>query len=120
MTPPSRLVIAVIAATSLAVLPTSASEFTHVIAPGESLSSVAATDGLTVEELAAANGLSVEAQLIAGTGLTIPEQGATPVAESGEVTAAAEPASASGGYIVQPGDTLSAIAAREGTTVDEL
>ena len=128
MRPPSFIPTAAIAAAFL-IAPAAAPAFTHVVAPGESLSSVAATDGLTVEELAAANGLSGEAQLIAGTPLTIPEQGATISAEGGEATAAplsaegretaATPAPA-GGYVVQPGDTLSAIAAREGTTVEEL
>jgi LysM repeat protein len=123
MRPRSLLTIAAFAATSL-LTPAAASAFTHVVVPGESLSSVAAADGLTLEELAAANGLSGEAQLIAGTDLTIPEQGlpANPAAaEEGE--AATEPASGGGGgggYVVEPGDTLSAIAAREGTTVEEL
>lgn len=122
MRPPSFLPIAAVTASFL-IAPTAASAFTHVVAPGESLSSVAAADGISVEELAAANGLSGEAQLIAGTGLTIPEQGssATQIAtEGGEAPAPAEATSGGGGYVVEPGDTLSAIAAREGTTVEEL
>jgi N-acetylmuramoyl-L-alanine amidase len=118
---PSALALAALAATLLAV-PSQASAFTHVVAPGESLSSVAATDGLSVEELAAANGLSIESQLIAGTGLVIPEQGSTAI-EAAE-SSAEEPVSSStalgGAYVVQPGDTLSAIAARDGTTVEAL
>lgn len=119
MRTPSFLAIAALAATSL-IAPTAASAFTHIVAPGESLSSVAAADGLTVEELAAANGLSGEAQLIAGTDLAIPEQGAPVTTEGGEAAATAEPSSTGGGYVVEPGDTLSAIAAREGTTVEAL
>jgi N-acetylmuramoyl-L-alanine amidase len=126
---PSALAIAVLAAT-LVSAPSPAAAFTHVVAPGESLSSVAATDGLTVEELAAANGLSGEAQLLAGEDLTIPAQGAPLPAETSaqgvetsEAPAAEEAVSSSGaggGYVVEPGDTLSAIAAREGTTVEAL
>ena len=41
-------------------------DFGHVISPGESLSSVAATDGLSVDQLAAANGISSDSQLTAG------------------------------------------------------
>ena len=44
----------------------------HTVEPGESLWSIAAEDGLTVDELAAANGLSPDASLVAGTTLLIP------------------------------------------------
>ena len=54
--------------------------FPHLVAPGESLSSVAESDGLTVEELAGANGLSPEALLIAGNTLRIPSH--TPSAQA--------------------------------------
>jgi soluble lytic murein transglycosylase-like protein len=47
----------------------------HTVEPGESLWSIAAEDGLTVEELAAANGLSPDAQLIAGATVLIPPAG---------------------------------------------
>jgi LysM repeat protein len=126
-------------------------EFSHVVAPGESLSSVAATDGVSVEQLAAANGLSPEAPLIAGSSLAIPQQtavieGSEAAAEASEVgeaeagTASAQAAEASeggeaeagtasaqatpnsdgGSYVVQPGDTLSRIAARAGMSVEGL
>ncbi len=99
-------------------------DFGHVIASGESLSSVAATDGLSVDQLAAANGLSSDSQLIAGSTLQIPPQSAvsdegSTSASSGEDSQAAsdqtsesESASSSdsaggsssggGGYTVQP------------------
>lgn len=48
--------------------------FVHVVAPGESLSSIAAVDGLSVEALAAANGIAPTTELIAGSGLVIPPQ----------------------------------------------
>src|ERR1039458_8518868 len=121
--------------------------FEHVVAPGESLSSVAAADGLSVAQLAAANGVSTDTQLIAGTTLAIPPQtsspvtqtssavtqsapatagdgdgddpsstvGQTPTTAAGSTAAQSSSASAGGGsYVVQPGDTLSAIAARAG------
>jgi LysM repeat protein len=47
-------------------------DFAHTVSHGESLSSVAAADGLSVSELAAANGLSSDTQLVAGTTLQIP------------------------------------------------
>ncbi|MBV8430715.1 MAG: LysM peptidoglycan-binding domain-containing protein [Solirubrobacterales bacterium] len=127
-------------------------DFVHVVAPGETLSSVAAADGLSVAQLAAANGISPTAQLISGSGIQIPPQGSSsvPAQSSGQIlpqgssvsspqasaegdgdadgddgVAAAPASSASaaaggGSYVVQPGDTLSAIAARAGVTVDQL
>jgi hypothetical protein len=44
----------------------------HTVEPGESLWSIAAEDGLSVEELAAANGLSPDAFLVAGSTVLIP------------------------------------------------
>jgi LysM repeat protein len=114
---------------------TAAAAFSHVVAPGESLSSVAASDGLSVEQLAAANGLSPETFLIAGSNLLIPAPtAAAEGSESSEETsegAEADAGSASaqvtptspeegGSYVVQPGDSLSQIAARAGMTVDRL
>jgi LysM repeat protein len=116
--------------------------FPHVVGPGESLYSVAAADGLSVDQLAAANGLSPDAQLAAGTTVMIPPQasgaagmatGSTDSAASPGSTASAASAgptadagstasagSSSGAYVVQPGDTLSGIASRSGTSVSEL
>ncbi len=107
--------------------------FPHVVGPGESLYSVAAADGLSVDQLAAANGLSPDAQLAAGTTVMIPPQasgaagtatGSTASAASAGPTAdagsTASAGSSSGAYVVQPGDTLSGIAARSGTSVSEL
>jgi len=59
----------------LATATSASANFVHVVAPGESLSSVAAADGLSVQSLAAANGLPPTAQLTAGTGLQIPPRG---------------------------------------------
>jgi LysM repeat protein len=134
-----------VAAIMLTAPSTASAAFSHVVAPGESLSSVAASDGLSVEQLAAANGLSPEAFLIAGTSLQIPSQEAgtegagaeaseapgeaselseaedgagSAGAESSQETPAAPAAGA--GYVVQPGDTLTQIAARAGTSVEGL
>ncbi|MFZ0973625.1 MAG: LysM peptidoglycan-binding domain-containing protein [Solirubrobacteraceae bacterium] len=122
----SLLVTAAVGAT-LCVPATASAYFVHVVGPGESLSSIAAQDGLSVASLAAANGLSPDTQLQAGSTIQIPPQGASVVApstteETGESGSTAVPASTStsGAYVVQPGDTLSAIAARSGVSVDAL
>lgn len=124
------------AALSLAVPASANAAFAHVVAPGESLYSVAAADGLSVSQLAAENGVSPDTQLISGSTLLIPPQTSSTVAtvspattssptedttgtdagETGESTST----SVANGYLVQPGDTLSAIAARDGVSVDQL
>ncbi len=68
------LLITTLAGALLVSRPPASAYFVHVVAPGESLSSIAAADGLTVTELAAANGLSPTAQLVAGSTLQIPPQ----------------------------------------------
>jgi N-acetylmuramoyl-L-alanine amidase len=117
------------ATAALCVPATASAAFEHVVAPGESLSAVAAADGLPVDQLAAANGLSSDSQLIAGATLAIPPQNGEAVATSSSPSSesaapaqssSAVPSSSGGGYVVQPGDTLSAIAARYGVSVDAL
>ncbi len=103
---------------------------------------MAAADGLSIGQLAAANGLSTASQLITGTTLQIPPQGVSSSVAStaagsggsgdtelgevpdGDETGVAAPTSAAlttpGGYLVQPGDTLSAIAAANGLSVEQL
>jgi LysM repeat protein len=116
-------------AAALCVPATASAAFEHVIAPGESLSAIAAADGLTVDQLAAANGLSSDSQLTAGATLAIPPQTGDAAATSSSVSSSASAAAAqgssstlssAGGYVVQPGDTLSAIAARYGVSVGDL
>ena len=121
------LLITVVAGAMLGVPATASAYFVHVISKGDSLSSIAAQDGLSVDALAAANGLSPDTQLLAGSTIQIPPQGASAVApstteETGETTSTAVPASTStsGAYVVQAGDTLSAIAARAGVSVNSL
>ncbi len=126
----TRTLLSLAAVTMLASPAAAAADFPHVVSAGESLSSVAAADGLSVSQLAAANGLSTDSLLIAGTTLQIPPQSSgttedAPVASDSASAPSSGPSTStgsggSGSYVVQPGDTLSAIAARVGTTVDQL
>ena len=50
----------------------------HTVEPGESLWSIAAQDGLSVDQLAAANGLSPDAALMAGDTVLIPPGAPSP------------------------------------------
>ena len=109
----------------LSVAPPARADFAHVVVPGETLTSVAAQDGLGEQALAAANGLSTDAELIAGSVLEIPPRSgadddaqAPPTADA--TSGAQAPGAAGGSYLVEPGDTLTAIAARAGTSVAAL
>lgn len=77
-----RLEVLLLTFVGLIVPATASADYVHTVGPGESLTSVAAADGLTVAQLAAANGLSPNAQLVAGSGLQIPPQIAGPLAGS--------------------------------------
>jgi LysM repeat protein len=89
----------------LAAAPVQAQGQVHTVQRGETLSAIAARYGTTSQAIAQANGLANANYIYAGQRLTIPGGGSP----------------ATGGtYIVRPGDTLAAIAARHGTTVAAL
>jgi LysM repeat protein len=124
---PSRLILFCIALL-LPAAPASAA-VPHTVQPGETLWSIAAANNLTTRTVAAYNGLSEDAQVVLGSTLMVPTttEGYAALQNSGLVgstpaAAPAAPSSASGGgsYVVQPGDTLSAIAARAGVSVSSL
>jgi LysM repeat protein len=92
----------------------------HTVTSGESLSSVAAANGLTTGELAAANGLSPDALLIAGESIYVPDSSGSGGGSSGGGGPASGGGGGGGGYVVQPGDTLSGIARAQGLSTDGL
>jgi len=96
--------VAVIASLAL-VAPASGS--TYRVRWGDTLTWIAAANGTSVAALASVNGLDPAGILVEGTVLRMP------VAGGGA-------ASGGGSYVVQPGDTLSGIAARYGTSVSAL
>src|SRR3954471_11694049 len=111
----SLMFIAVAASPAAASVP-------HVVQPGETLWSIAAANNFTTRAFAAANGLSEDSAVIAGTTLRVPSVteasaalGGVPVA-----TAASGAPEPMGGYIVQPGDTLTSLAARAGISVQQM
>src|SRR5512132_2045178 len=117
----ARSLLAAMAACAL--MPTTSVAAVHTVAPGETLWGIAMANNLATSAVAAANGLSPEARVVAGTNLTIPAPGQTPVppvtpAPSSPGTAPAAPGG--GGYRVQPGASLSAIAARQGVGLSAL
>jgi soluble lytic murein transglycosylase-like protein len=89
-----------------ALLPAAASaNYAHLVTPGETLTSVAAVDGLSVEAIARANGISPQAQLIAGQTLWIPPRHAA--------TAARPAATAGGQDQVRPTSATTATRAQD-------
>jgi soluble lytic murein transglycosylase-like protein len=110
-------------AAALAVPATAAASVTHTVRHGETLTSVAAADGLSIGQLAAANGISPAAQLVAGAELLIPAQGAVATALAPAAVSSSAPAAtpeSPGGFVVRRGDTLTGIAARFGVSVSAL
>jgi lipoprotein-anchoring transpeptidase ErfK/SrfK len=93
----------------------------YTVAPGDTLSLVARKHGMTVEDLMRLNGIANAHMVWVGQKLRVSarapaiEQPAAEVAERAPHLAAAE-----GIYVVQEGDTLNAIAAAQGTTVQQL
>jgi LysM repeat protein len=97
------------------IVPGGAVASEHLVVPGETLSGIAANNGVSSASLAAANGLSPTAFVIAGRSLTVP------VAGSAATTAGtAETPAPFGGYRVRLGDSLSAIAAEHGVALTQL
>jgi N-acetylmuramoyl-L-alanine amidase len=93
----------------------------HVVQPGETLWSIANANNFSTRAFAAANGLSEDAAVVAGTTLKIPTVAEASAAMGGAPAAGPSGAPAPmGGYIVQPGDTLTALATRTGVSVQQM
>jgi LysM repeat protein len=85
----------------------------HVVQPGENLFRIALRYGTTVDAIVAANGLTNAHTIYVGQRLVIPRG-------AGNATTAGRSATTGGTYVVRPGDTLSRIAQRFGTTTAAL
>jgi N-acetylmuramoyl-L-alanine amidase len=114
---PNRIVICSFVAALAMCAPASAG-VTHVVQPGETLWSIASSNNFTTRSLAAANGMSEDAHVVIGSKITIPtvSEAASALQNAGVSTSSGP--GPLGSYVVRPGDTLSAIAARSGVAVD--
>ena len=88
---------------------------TYTVQPGDTLSEIAARCGITVEHLAAINKIQNPNLIYAGEVLRI--RGTVPISDEASFTGNS---SQQGTYTVRSGDTLSEIAARFGTSANQL
>ncbi len=87
---------------------------TYKVQPGDTLISIAARYGVSVDAIVTANSLASRSTIYAGQALVIPSSGSSPSAPR------PNPGSGQATYTVQQGDTLSDIALQYGTTIDAL
>ncbi len=113
------VVVCIVLALLLVAWPTASAlaDATHVVESGDTLSHIAAKYEVSVDSLISANGITDPNLIYVGQRLTIP--GASLGSQPPASTPAPAP-SGDGVYIVQPGDTLSLIAAISGVTVTSL
>jgi soluble lytic murein transglycosylase-like protein len=86
------------------------------VQPGDTLTGIAARAGMSVAQLAAANGLSLAGPLLSGSVVQL--SGSASASQTIPVSTSSSPSG--GSYVVQPGDTLTGIAARAGMSVAQL
>ncbi len=96
----------------------SAKATTHTVKSGESLSKIAAKNGLTTQELLKANNMTLKQanNIKAGQKLTIPGKAGSSKAKSSSAGSSTK----AGTHTVKRGETLSAIAAKYGVTTQAL
>lgn len=110
------IAFAIVACAAAVASPQAIAATTHVVLPGETLSGIAAGNGLSTESLAAWNGLAADALVIEGSSLAVPT-----AEEAGVEATATDPAATAGGsHVVLAGESLSSIAAANGITVADL
>jgi soluble lytic murein transglycosylase-like protein len=92
----------------LVAAPAAHASVPHTVIGGETLSGIAAANGMSTATLAAANGISAETLVVEGTTVQIPPAAAAAAPAVATPSAAPQPL---GGYTVRWGDTLSGLAA---------
>lgn len=96
----------------------------HVVAPGETLWSIAAANNLTTRTVAVFNGVPEDAAVVVGQTINVPtvDEGAAALAATPAPTStvSAEATADPSGHVVQAGESLSSVAAANGVTVGVL
>jgi membrane-bound lytic murein transglycosylase D len=93
----------------------------HVVKRGQTLTSIARANGVSAQAIAEANFLTAQRRLRPGTELVIPvPAGKAAVVPARRAASRGAPNAGYQTYRIQPGDTLSSIAADHGVTVRQL
>jgi LysM repeat protein len=114
----------------LALCPAAASaDVAHLVTPGETLTSVAAADDLSIEAIAEANHISPQAELIAGQILLIPphtaqnavvsttDVGSTTATATVTATVTTTSTLSAHTHVIAPGETLTSVSAASGVSI---
>jgi LysM repeat protein len=118
--------LATIPAVAIAILTATAipaaASVSHAVAPGETLWSIAAASNLTTRTVAAFNGLPEDAQVVAGQTIEVPSEaeGTAALTSGGTAATTADSSSTGAGHVVQPGESLSSVAAANGISAESL
>ncbi len=125
---PLRFIVTTAFATLL-LAPAASAHVAHVVGPGETLWSIAASNNLTTRTVAAYNGLSEDARVVLGSTINVPTvaegtaaltaAGITPATSAGTSTGPGAPRP-QGAYVVRSGDTLTGLAAQAGVPVAQM
>ena len=92
----------------------------YTVARGDTLSLIARNHGMTTDDLMRLNGIANANMVWVGQKLRVSARAAALAQPAAAVERAVQPGAAEGIYVVQPGDTLNAIADAQGTTVQQL
>ena len=111
--------LGVVAALAPAAAPASAAT-AYTVPYGEALSSLAASNGLTADQLASWNGLSAYSYIAAGQTIYIPVPSEVGVSTTSTASTSTATTSTAGSHTVVTGETLSSIAAANGVSADSL
>ncbi|MEX2376233.1 MAG: LysM peptidoglycan-binding domain-containing protein, partial [Dehalococcoidia bacterium] len=123
--PPTSRASTTLTKAPIAAKARSGSTTSYVVRPGDTLGAIAGRFGVTTDALALLNEITNPNLIRVGQSLRLPQASAVPPpvvvpsAPPEDVTTDGE-SRAQQTYVVQPGDTLGAIARRSGTTVPEI
>ena len=113
--------LAALAATGSVIAPDAAeASATHVVVSGETLSGIAAANGISTESLAAWNGISTDTYVISGNSISVPSLGDLGTTAATTTTVSTTTTSTAGSHTVALGESLSSVAAANGISIADL
>ena len=114
----SRYSVILFVVIGMLMMATAVSAATYIVQPGDTLTRIAQRFGTTVDTLVRNNNIPNPNLIHVGQQLEVPDNGSGPApTPTPPPSGGGDGSTGTGVYIVQPGDTLSRIASRFGTTV---